>query len=273
MAINLRDYSKTAAQRGWGAGWPSCGGVTAAGTAVVQAARSGTRLSVHKRLARLVLLLVDETEHRGYPLRPGVCGGYNCRPIAGTSSPSNHSWGLAVDINWDRNPYVGPRRTDMPGWMPPLWNRYGFAWGGDYTGSKQDSMHYEFMGSPDDADAMTALALREFAAAQEDDMSQAQYEQLRRDIGYARDQILTAIGVDPAKAPAARPPAELAGLAVARRGDVGWARDQILSAMGADPAAAPTALAAAHAQTQAQLDAAVRALDELTRRVLTLEAK
>jgi len=24
--IDLNDYSKTAAQHGWGAGWPSCGG-------------------------------------------------------------------------------------------------------------------------------------------------------------------------------------------------------------------------------------------------------
>lgn len=276
MAINLRDYSHTAAQRGWGAGWPSCGGVKTAGTAVVQAAQSGVRLSVHKRLARLVLLLIDETERRGYLLKSGQCGGYNCRAIAGTSSPSNHSWALAIDLNWQTNPYAQPLRTDFPEWLPQLWNRYGFAWGGDYNDrgrtGKADAMHLEFMGSPADADAMTALALRELAA-QEDDMSQAQYEQLRRDIGYARDQILTAIGVDPAKAPASRPPVELAAIAVARRGDVGWARDQIMSAIGADPAATPAALAAAHAATQQQLDATVNALDELTRRVLAIEAK
>lgn len=164
MAINLDDYSRTAAQKGWGAGWPSCSGAKAAGTAVVTASRSKVRLSVHKRVARLVQLVIDETERRGYLLRDGQCGGYNCRAISGTSTASNHSWGLAADINWQANPYVGPRRTDMPGWMPLLWNRYGFAWGGNYTGSKQDSMHYEFMGSPADADAMTALALAELAA-------------------------------------------------------------------------------------------------------------
>jgi hypothetical protein len=167
MAINLTDYSRTAAQRGWGAGWPSCAGATAAGTAVVQASRSGTRLSVHKRIARLVQLLIDETERRGYLLKPGQCGGYNCRAISGTNSPSNHSWGLAVDINWQANPYVQPRKTDMPAWMPALWNRYGFAWGGSYnsngTRGKADSMHYEAMGTPAEMDAMTALALSELA--------------------------------------------------------------------------------------------------------------
>jgi hypothetical protein len=53
----------------------------------------------------------------------------------------------------------------MPTWMPLLWNRYGFAWGGNYNddgrSGKADSMHYEFMGTPADADAMTALALYE----------------------------------------------------------------------------------------------------------------
>ncbi len=162
--INLRDYSRTAAQRGWGAGWPSCGGAKAAGTAVVTAEVSGTRMSVHKRIARLVDLLIDTSERRGYRLIPGQCGGYNCRPIGGTSSPSNHSWGLAVDLNWQRNPMRRPLTTDIPAWMVALWNRYGFAWGGHYT-STPDAMHFEFMGTPAQADAMTALALRELTGA------------------------------------------------------------------------------------------------------------
>lgn len=164
MAINLRDYSRTAAQRGWGAGWPSCDGAKGAGTAVVTADRSGTRMSVHKRIARLVDLLLDETERRGYLLRAGQCGGYNCRPIGGTSTPSNHSWGLAVDLNWQSNPMRKPLKTDIPGWTVALWNRYGFAWGGHYTGTP-DAMHFEFMGTPADADVMTTLALRELTCA------------------------------------------------------------------------------------------------------------
>lgn len=157
MAINLKDYARTSAQRGWGAGWPSCRGAKTAGTAIVQADRSGTRFSVHKRIARLVDLLIDESERRGYLLVKGQCGGYNCRPIGGTSTASNHSWGLAIDVNWGRNPMKRPLTTDIPRWMIDLWARYGFAWGGDYG----DPMHFEFMGSPADADAMTALAVRE----------------------------------------------------------------------------------------------------------------
>lgn len=163
MAINLRDYSRTAAQRGWGAGWPSCDGAKTAGTAVVTADRSGTRFSVHKRIARLVDLIVDECERRSYLLKAGQTGGYNCRAIGGTTSPSNHSWGLAIDINWGSNPMRRPLTTDIPDWMVDLFGRYGFAWGGDYGGTP-DAMHFEFMGTPGQADEMTALALRELTA-------------------------------------------------------------------------------------------------------------
>ena len=139
----------------------------------MQAAKSTAKVSVHTRIARLAQLLVDATEARGYMLRPGECWGFACRPIAGTRVPSNHSWGLAVDINSPANPYTHPRVTDMPPWMPLLWNRYGFAWGGNYDNDgrtgKADSMHYEFMGTPADADAMTALALAELATTTPED--------------------------------------------------------------------------------------------------------
>ena len=39
--IDLNDYAHTAAQHGWGAGWPSCSGAQIAGLAVVTAPRSG----------------------------------------------------------------------------------------------------------------------------------------------------------------------------------------------------------------------------------------
>jgi hypothetical protein len=45
----------------------------------------------------------------------------------------------------------------IPEAMARLWNDYGFRWGGDYPGSK-DWMHFEFMGTPQDARAMTEKA-------------------------------------------------------------------------------------------------------------------
>jgi hypothetical protein len=113
---------------------------------------------VRVEIIDLVSCLLTETEGRGYVLHPGWCWGFGCRAIKGLvpAVASNHSWGLALDINAPDNP-LGGTSTDMPSWMPDLWNEYGFRWGGDYSGRK-DPMHYEFMGTPLDAEAMTVRA-------------------------------------------------------------------------------------------------------------------
>ena len=163
MRYSINDYSISPKAKGWGGGYPQD---RSHDMAKVRADRSGTAVNVHKRIAQLVDLLLDETERRGYRLVQAQCGGYNNRPIKGTSKPSNHSWGLAIDLNWQRNPenFHGVVKTDLPPWLPKLWGRYGFAWGGNYRGQHKDPMHLEFMGSPDDADDMTAAARRDLAA-------------------------------------------------------------------------------------------------------------
>jgi hypothetical protein len=71
-------------------------------------------------------------------------------------------------------------------------------------------------------------------ADQEDEISPEQFNQLRRDIGFARDQILTRLGVpDPEGAPATLTPEQLAGIDPARRVDVGFARDQLVAELAA----------------------------------------
>jgi hypothetical protein len=71
-------------------------------------------------------------------------------------------------------------------------------------------------------------------APQEDELSQAQYDQIRRDIGFSRDQILTRLGVNnPVQAPAKLTPEQLAGIDPARRVDVGFVRDQLLDRIAA----------------------------------------
>lgn len=160
--INLNDYSKDASQKGWGKGWPSCEGAKNS-IVMVTTTVSSTKLPVHNRISDLVRFLANETERRGYRLKPAQCWGYNCRQIAGTNRPSNHSWGLAVDLNWNDNPYNTTSVHAMPTWVARLWNEYGFAWGGDYSGNRQDWMHLEFMGTPAQADEMSAIAVREFA--------------------------------------------------------------------------------------------------------------
>lgn len=100
-----------------------------------------------------------------YAPRAEVTGAYNCRKITGGTDYSLHAYGpadyftfwsgvkirtsLAVDINWDKNPY-GPRLvTDMPRPMIDAIYRIRtksgqqvWRWGGYYTNNK-DAMHFE----------------------------------------------------------------------------------------------------------------------------------
>ncbi|MDP9388509.1 MAG: peptidoglycan-binding protein [Actinomycetota bacterium] len=140
----------SAAARGWGPGWPSDNS-----SKMTTVRAGGIALSVRAELGPLVEWLVNETTNRGYGLRHGQCWGFANRAIRGTNRPSNHSWGLAVDLNAPANP-MGPQLiTDMPSWMVELWTSKSFRWGGNYTGRK-DAMHYEFMGTPDDARRLVA---------------------------------------------------------------------------------------------------------------------
>jgi hypothetical protein len=163
MRFSINNYSIRASDKGWGPGWRTN---RIADMARVTADRSQVAVNVHKRIARLVDLLLDETEARGYLAKAGQTGGFCCRPIKDkhgrdTNVPSNHSWGLAIDLNWHDNPATrdGIVHTKFPSWLPPLWGRYGFAWGGHYSHSFKDPMHLEFMGSPEDAHHMTGKAL------------------------------------------------------------------------------------------------------------------
>lgn len=159
--LSTYSYAKSAAVKGWGTGWPNCS--ASADTVTVTLKLSGTKLyQIRNAISRLVQLLGDEVERRGYLFVPGWCWGGQCRPISGTKVSSNHSWGLAVDINAPRNGYNSTRAHDIPDWVFGLFRAYGFGVGADYTGSKQDWMHVEFQGTPADAILMTALAERAF---------------------------------------------------------------------------------------------------------------
>ena len=109
----------------------------------------GIPLYVRREIEPLAQALVQELPEAR---KPGAApltsaGGYNKRRIDNSSVWSNHSWGLALDVNPATNPYSYTFRTDfIPGKARALAAKYGFRWGGDYRG-KKDPMHFEFMGS------------------------------------------------------------------------------------------------------------------------------
>jgi hypothetical protein len=156
------DYSRLANSRGWGPGWPACGAINGGQLRQVTLS-NGARIlgGIHANVQELFTLIGNEIIRRGYSFRDGWCWGGECRSISGTSTPSNHSWGLAVDVNAPTNPYTSSGQHDIPDWAFALFRSYGFGCGADYNG-KKDWMHVEFMGTPSDAATMTGLARRNF---------------------------------------------------------------------------------------------------------------
>jgi hypothetical protein len=155
----------SAQDRGWGPGWPNC---NAANIVKVGCGGLGLKLPVRSEIAQLVPHLVHALEaSRGKPFRPDWSWGYSCRAIAGTTTPSNHSWGLAIDLDAPENPHLSAAahksahslrktfagglvlRSTMPDDANAIAERFGFFWGGRYN--KPDPMHFEFLGSPADA--------------------------------------------------------------------------------------------------------------------------
>jgi hypothetical protein len=89
---------------------------------------------------------------------------FNCRPITGGTSWSEHAYGLALDLNPVENPYVvgghvAPRagrayvdRPDTPGVLHAddavvaAFARIGWVWGGTWTGRVLDYQHFSRRG-------------------------------------------------------------------------------------------------------------------------------
>ena len=141
---------------------------------------------------------LDEIVARGYDIRHASAysfrctsgsGGWSC-PSGNVSGLSLHAWGLAVDMNSDKNPIrsyssidgrtacATPIETDMPQWVIQTAEKWGLYWGGygwssgciDTTTPRssvfRDPPHFEFRGTPEMAQAIARFNLGdEFAAA------------------------------------------------------------------------------------------------------------
>jgi len=134
---------------------------------------------------------LSEIQAAGYKLTDGIAYNYRCtsntrKDCAGLTSRSlsNHSWGLAVDINVSRNPEISyvpnpatgsttacdtPMKTDLPRWVVQTAEKWGLLWGGyGWNGGctspaaargsiLRDPMHFEFRGTFDQALAIAAF--------------------------------------------------------------------------------------------------------------------
>jgi D-alanyl-D-alanine carboxypeptidase-like protein len=106
---------------------------------------------------------------RARPADGDVTGSFHCRRAvpspcgSGSGNWSNHAYGHAVDLNPKENPYVGCGAVYDPRSRPyvdrsPLrkgmvtpevvraFRSIGWGWGGDWTGSTKDYMHFSTTG-------------------------------------------------------------------------------------------------------------------------------
>lgn len=108
------------------------------------AAPGGAKFTVATSAADKFQGLINDLEAGGYQIDPKVSGGYNPRVIAGTNTPSQHAYGLAIDVNSDRNAQGAKTASDIPADVArALASKYGLTWGGDWHGSTRDPMHFE----------------------------------------------------------------------------------------------------------------------------------
>lgn len=102
----------------------------------------GLSFTVNKAAAPIFEAFVNDLWAQGY--HPVSVGGYNVRNIAGTNTPSLHSYGFAIDIDPTKNPVTwnGKNITSLPPNIAALAAKYGLSWGGSWSGSKRDPMHF-----------------------------------------------------------------------------------------------------------------------------------
>jgi hypothetical protein len=154
----------SASQRGWGdIGKPgSATGEAFRRANIVPLVVNGVpiRPGVHKAVKPIFDSLVRDLMATGENVGAQADDwGYAHRYIGSGSTLSNHSWGLAIDIDAVTNPQ-GPKKTtfDVDKVHALLAGKYQglIRWGYDYQNSKPDAMHFEFIGTPAQAAALAA---------------------------------------------------------------------------------------------------------------------
>jgi hypothetical protein len=156
--------------------WASCGD---ADMTTREFGPQRIRLHVARAANEAVEALFDVFAAHGYVVRQKVTGAYNCRKITGGRTLSSHAYAIAIDVNWDTNPYVkGKLVTDMPAKMIEAVHRITtvaglqvWRWGGDWDNRPNtphayyDAMHFEIVVTPAELRAGIDRIVRVDAAA------------------------------------------------------------------------------------------------------------
>lgn len=126
-------------------------------------AKGGALFTVNQKVAGNFIGFINELESMGYHINPKQSGAFIDRNIAGSERKSQHAYGNALDINWDRNTDRSGGKNDLPENIGQIAAKYGLTWGGNWR--RQDTMHFEW--HPDHSvPAVGANEAGKFALAQ-----------------------------------------------------------------------------------------------------------
>lgn len=105
---------------------------------------TGVSLPVRSDVAPLLIGFATEFHQKVEALHIGWCWGYAYRAVRGSSSPSFHGAGLAIDLNAPAHPLgkAGTYNAKQRATINALCKKYGLRAGMNYSGRK-DEMHFE----------------------------------------------------------------------------------------------------------------------------------
>lgn len=114
---------------------------------------TGLSIQLHRLVAPEFELALQEAIKTAPQYKIRMLGGF-C-PRHQMHNPKNplslHSWGIAFDVNWDKNLVVSAKATikeksagcDLPKEFVDAFRKRGWDWGGDWK-SVKDYMHFQF---------------------------------------------------------------------------------------------------------------------------------
>ncbi len=97
----------------------------------------------HKKLVPVFTDVLTTLQQEGLQDLLKTYGGcYNFRGKRTSGKLSTHSWGIALDLNPETN--AQGSAGNMEEGVVEVFRRFGFTWGGDWSGKTKDPMHFQF---------------------------------------------------------------------------------------------------------------------------------
>jgi hypothetical protein len=107
--------------------------------------KTGCNIQLHRLIAPLFEHCLAEAMKAAPKYKVRMLGGHVPRHKMHDPKRdlSTHTWGIAFDINWDKNPVSSKLITDLPDEFVAAFTGQGWDWGGKWRGTK-DSMHFQY---------------------------------------------------------------------------------------------------------------------------------